>query len=154
METNNGVQYTRPSTVPARSSTVLVTSTGYKADAVQQVALTGSSGTFTLTFGGQTTAAIAYNATAATVQSALQSLSSIGSGNVLVSGPAGGPCRWIVVTAAVRAVCPPALAVHCLLPWRLGLVFRIFKEDWRLSAKKALTNRLAVRCEESECFRA
>ena len=64
------------------------------------------------------------------------------------------PRHSIVVSAAGRAVCPPALSVHCLLPWRLGFVFRIFKEDLTLSAKKALTNRLAVSCEESECFRA
>jgi hypothetical protein len=47
---------------------------------------TSTGGTFTLTFNGQTTATIAYNANAATVQSALEALSTIGSGNVLVSG--------------------------------------------------------------------
>jgi hypothetical protein len=50
-----------------------------------------SGGTFTLSYGGQTTAAIAYNATAATVEEALQALSSIGNGNIQVSGAAGGP---------------------------------------------------------------
>ena len=106
--TNGGTAYTRPSTVPARSNTVLVNSTGYKADAVQQVQLTGSpsGGTFTLTFGGQTTAAIAYNAAASTVQSALQALSSIGSNNVLVSGPTGGP--WQVRFAGTLAGTPEA----------------------------------------------
>ncbi|MGH3578737.1 MAG: hypothetical protein ACRDU0_14425, partial [Mycobacterium sp.] len=94
--TNGGSAYTRPSSVPTASDTVLVTSYGYAGDAVQQVALTGSptGGTFTLSFGGQTTTAIAYNASAATVQSALQALSSIGSGNVFVAGAAGGP--WTV----------------------------------------------------------
>src|SRR5439155_26902198 len=38
---NGGSSYTRPSTPASRSDTALVTSTGYKADAVQQVALTG-----------------------------------------------------------------------------------------------------------------
>src|SRR5262249_35904760 len=38
--TNGGTAYTRPSTPPARSDTALVTSSGYKADAVQQVLLT------------------------------------------------------------------------------------------------------------------
>ena len=58
---------------------------------MQSVQLTGSptGGTFTLTFGGQTTSAIASNATAATVQSALQALSSIGSGNAIVTPAAG-----------------------------------------------------------------
>jgi len=48
-------------------------------------------GTFTLTYGGQTTAAIAHNATAATVQAGLVALSSVGTGKVTVSGDAGGP---------------------------------------------------------------
>jgi len=46
-------------------------------------------GTFTLTVDGQTTSAIAYNATAATVQSALAGLSSVGTDNVRVEGNAG-----------------------------------------------------------------
>jgi hypothetical protein len=88
--TNGGSAWTRPSTAPAASDTVLVTAYGYLADSVQQVQLTGAptGGTFTLSFSGQTTAAIAYNASAATVQAALQGLSSIGSGNVLVAGAA------------------------------------------------------------------
>jgi YD repeat-containing protein len=91
--TNGGAAWTRPSSVPTGSDTVLVSSYGYQADSVQQVQLTGgpTGGTFTLSFGGQTTAAIAYNATAATVQAALQALSTIGAGNVLVAGGAGGP---------------------------------------------------------------
>jgi hypothetical protein len=46
-------------------------------------------GTFTLTFGGDETTALAYNASPAAVQTALQALASIGSGNVAVSGVAG-----------------------------------------------------------------
>src|SRR5205807_1031593 len=66
---NGGSSYTRPSTPASRSDTALVTSTGYKADAVQQVALSGSptGGSFTLTFGGQTTGSLAYNAAASSV---------------------------------------------------------------------------------------
>lgn len=62
-------------------------------DEVQTVTITGSptGGTFTLTYAGQTTGAIAYNASAATVQTALESLSNIGVGDVAVSGSAGGP---------------------------------------------------------------
>jgi YD repeat-containing protein len=72
--TNGGSAWTRPGTPPTASDTVLVTSTGYAADSVQQVQVTGSptGGTFTLTFNGQTTGSIAYNASAATVQTALQ----------------------------------------------------------------------------------
>lgn len=60
---------------------------------VQTVTITGSptGGTFTLTYAGQTTTAIAFNAAASAVQSALVALSSIGAGNVVVTGSAGGP---------------------------------------------------------------
>lgn len=58
---------------------------------VQTVTISATGGTFTLTFSGQTTSAIAWNASAATVQTALQALSSIGSGNATVTGSAGGP---------------------------------------------------------------
>jgi hypothetical protein len=68
----------------------------------ETVTITGSptGGTFTLTHAGQTTGTIAYNASAATVQSALQALSNVGlnsvtgAANVAVSGSAGGP--WVV----------------------------------------------------------
>ena len=62
----------------------------------QEVTLTGSpaGGTFTLTYDGQTTSGIAYNASAATVKTALEALSNIGSGDVAVDGDAGGP--WTV----------------------------------------------------------
>jgi RHS repeat-associated protein len=111
--TNAGTAYTRPASVPARSSTVLVTSYGYTADSVQQVSITGSptGGTFTLAFNGQTTAAIAYNATAATVQSAIQALSSIGSGNALVAGGSGGP--WQIRFAGTLAgAAQPAITAN------------------------------------------
>src|SRR5260221_13550271 len=60
-------------------------------DEVQQIALTGSptGGTFTLTFGGNTTAAINWNDPASTVQTRLQALASIGAGNALVTGGPG-----------------------------------------------------------------
>lgn len=59
----------------------------------QTVTITGgpTGGTFTLTFNGQNTAAIAYNATAATVQAALEALNNIAVGDVKVTGNAGGP---------------------------------------------------------------
>lgn len=53
----------------------------------------GGSGltTFTLTYNGQTTSAIAAAATAATVQTALEALSNINVGDVAVSGSTSGP---------------------------------------------------------------
>jgi hypothetical protein len=45
-----------------------------------------TSGTFQLQFRGQTTSAIAYNASAATIQAALEALSTIGAGNIVCTG--------------------------------------------------------------------
>lgn len=65
-------------------------------NAIQQIALYSDpdGGTFTLTYGANTTSGIAYNASASTVQTAMEGLASIGSGNVSVDGNNGGP--WIV----------------------------------------------------------
>lgn len=49
-----------------------------------------SAGNFTLSYNGQTTANIVFNATAAAVQSALQALTAIGT-NATVQGSSGGP---------------------------------------------------------------
>ena len=55
---------------------------------IQRVTITGSptGGTFTLTYSGQTTAGIAFDATAATVDAALEALSNIGAGDVTCTG--------------------------------------------------------------------
>ena len=54
---------------------------------IQSVRVSNATGgTFTLTFSGQTTAPIAFNATAAQVQAALEALSNVGSGNLSVTG--------------------------------------------------------------------
>jgi hypothetical protein len=60
---------------------------------VQTVTITGTptGGTFTLSFNGQTTSGIAYNAAASAVQTALNGLSTIGANGVTVTGSAGGP---------------------------------------------------------------
>jgi hypothetical protein len=59
--------------------------------AVHLVTVTATGGTFTLTFAAVTTTAIAEAATAATVQAALVALATVGTGNVAVTGAAGGP---------------------------------------------------------------
>lgn len=59
------------------------------------VATGGTAGDFTLTFDGETTAAIAYNANAAAVQAALEGLSNINPGDVVC---AGGPLPGTAVT--------------------------------------------------------
>ncbi len=60
---------------------------------IQTLTVTGAptGGTFTITWSGQTTTALAYNATAAQVQAALEALSNIAPGDVVVTGNAGGP---------------------------------------------------------------
>lgn len=60
---------------------------------IQTVTIGGSpsAGTFTLTYAGQTTAAIAFDAANATVQTELLALSNLAPGDVVVTGPAGGP---------------------------------------------------------------
>ncbi|MFA6244108.1 MAG: hypothetical protein WC655_24405 [Candidatus Hydrogenedentales bacterium] len=68
-------------------------SPGAAANEKQTVTVTGSptGGDFTLTYGSAETAAIAHNAYASEVEEALEALSSIGDGNVKVTGSAGGP---------------------------------------------------------------
>lgn len=63
---------------------------GTNANDQQTVTITGTptGGSFTLTFNGQTTAAIAYNAAASAVVTALTALSNIGVGNVTATGGA------------------------------------------------------------------
>lgn len=55
---------------------------------IQTISTTGtpSAGTFTLTYSGQTTGAIAYDASAATIQTALEALSNIAPGDVALTG--------------------------------------------------------------------
>jgi len=58
---------------------------------VQRATITGvpTGGTFTLTYSGSTTSAIAYNATAGAVQTALEALNNLAPGDVTVSGGPG-----------------------------------------------------------------
>ncbi len=58
-----------------------------------------SGGTWTITYAGQTTAAIAYNAAASAIQSALEALSNVGVGGI---GVTGGPISSGVVTLTFR----------------------------------------------------
>lgn len=81
--------------------------------------VTGSpaGGTFTLTVTdsvpvSQTTATIAYNASAATMQSAIEALSNVGAGNVGVNGSAGGP--WTVKFVSSLGAMTIALGTNSL----------------------------------------
>ena len=74
-------------TTPAVSSTLLQLGGG---DNTQNITLSSAtSGTFTLTVNNQTTAPLAFNATTAQVQAALQALPGVGANNVVISGTAG-----------------------------------------------------------------
>ncbi len=78
--------------LPASISVASTTAGVVPVNAVQTVTLAGATGgTFTLTFGGQTTSGIASTAIGSTVQTAFRALSSVGSGNATVTGGAGGP---------------------------------------------------------------
>lgn len=77
----------------------------YPRSEIQTVSIGGSvaptGGTFTLTYSGQTTSGIAYNAVPADVDTALEGLSNIAADEVSVTGTAGGP--WVVTFAGSLA---------------------------------------------------
>lgn len=92
--------YARGDTWPISQQDTLCNGTGRIAmctwqpnDQGSKITINGSptGGSFTLTYSGQTTASIAYNATAADVKAALEALSNLASGDVFASGNAGGP---------------------------------------------------------------
>jgi hypothetical protein len=83
------------------------------ANEAQTVTITGTptGGTFTLTWNGQTTAAIAYNATAAAVQSALLALSNMPESGVTVTGgPGPGTAYTVTFVDAVNVAAMTASA--------------------------------------------
>ncbi|MFO0805148.1 MAG: proprotein convertase P-domain-containing protein [Gemmataceae bacterium] len=90
------------SVVSTPTTTLDVTFLGAR-DEVQQAVVSGTAGTFTLTFNGQTTAPLAFNATALQVRSALEALPGIGSGNVQValSSAAGANTYTITFTGGL-----------------------------------------------------
>ncbi len=57
----------------------------------QELTIDATGGTYSLAYEGEPTSAIAFDATAAEVQSALEAIAQIGPGNVSVTGAAGGP---------------------------------------------------------------
>lgn len=63
-----------------------VTQTGAQNEVQTVTVGAASAGSFTLSFGGYTTSTILYSANAATVQAALEALTSIGSGNIAAAG--------------------------------------------------------------------
>ena len=66
-------------------------------DEVQTITIDATSGTFTVTYSGQESAAVAYTASGATLQAALEALSTIGTGNVSVQKIRS---RWTITQGA------------------------------------------------------
>lgn len=72
--------------------------------------LNATGGTFALGFRGAGTTQLAFNATAAAVQTALQALPTIGAANATVAGAAGGPYTVTFVAALAGQDLPPLQA--------------------------------------------
>jgi hypothetical protein len=83
---------------PYSASGITTLTSGSAVNERQTVTITGTptGGTFTLTYSGQTTASIAYNANASAVQTALEALSNITPGDVAVTGGPGPGTPWVV----------------------------------------------------------
>lgn len=96
--------FVTPSVATDPTKVKLFQGLGTNVNAVQTITITGTptGGSFTLTFNGQTTAAIAYNASAAAVATALQALSNIGSSNQITV--AGGALPGTAVTVSFKGL--------------------------------------------------
>jgi hypothetical protein len=127
-------------------------------NAVQQVTITGNptGGTFTLTYNGSTTSALAYNATPAVVQAALVALSSIGANGANVTGANGGPYRVTIRRDAAVALTgsgasltggsSPAVSVVVIMVFtdaELQDLYTFADEDWDVTLYHALWELLA-----------
>lgn len=96
---------------------------GHRVNEIERITVNAGGGTFTISHGEDTTGPIAYNASAAEVQKALEELPSIGSGNVIVKGGPGGENPYIVifVGALGEAAQSPLTTSHAsLTPGKTG----------------------------------
>ncbi|MGZ3196538.1 MAG: hypothetical protein ACXU60_05505 [Croceibacterium sp.] len=113
----NPTLFTRPLTGAASepyARVVPVLAVAPLASDVQTLSVSGAptGGTFTLTFAGQTTAAIAFNATAAALQAALAALTGVGAGNVACSGGPLPTANVIIIFSGKLAfAAQPAITV-------------------------------------------
>ncbi len=88
--------------------------------AVQTLTVTATGGNYTLSFGGKTTAELAFNASAATIQSALTGLTSIGAGNATVSETGAGVFKITFAGALANNPEPLITATSALTPNELS----------------------------------
>jgi hypothetical protein len=90
---------------PYSATGITTLTTGAAASEVQTVTITGTptGGTFRLTYDGQQTATIAYNAIAGAVQTALETLSNLAPGDVTVGGGPGPGTPYTVTFGGTLA---------------------------------------------------
>lgn len=83
--------------------------------AAQTITVDAAGGAFTITWGGQTTSNLAYNISAADMQTALEALSNINPGDVVVTGgpgaSGGGTAYTLTWNASLGAVAAPTTTV-------------------------------------------
>ena len=70
-----------------------------KSNEAESIHVNATGGTFTITYGSETTGPINYNASATEVREALEALPAIGAGNIVVLGGPGGPYTLVFVGA-------------------------------------------------------
>jgi len=123
-------------------------STTFGSAQTQTIAVQGfpTSGTFTLTWGGNTTSALQWNCTAAQVQTALQALGSIGSNNATCSG-GPFPVAPIVVTWAgtlATGYQPPIVATSTFVgtatPAVLQCTAQLFPSSTQIACKQIVAD--------------
>jgi hypothetical protein len=116
----------------------------------QQTVTLGNSpngGTFTLSFRGQTTSGLAYNASAEEVQTALRGLESIGDGNVGVALTGG--TYTMTFTGALAAVNVPALVAGNFLTRTIAVTIATSENGGGEQQEEAAQNEIAtVTCEQ------
>lgn len=76
--------------------TAALTATVGGTNEVQQIVVSATGGTFTVTFDGSTTTALAYNISAASLQTALEALDNIEPGDVTVTGGPGATAALVI----------------------------------------------------------
>lgn len=133
---------------------------GNGTDEVQRATITGTptGGTFTLTYAGQTTTPIAYNATPAAVQSALEALSNVGVGDIVVTGGPGPATPYtftfqggladldvalMTATGSFTGGTTPAIAITVITPGVTAVPGTLFQPVSKTAALRLQTTTVA-----------
>lgn len=133
---------------------------GIGVSGVQRLTITGAptGGTFVLNYSGQATGAIAYNATAAVVQTALEALTTVGPGDIIVSGGPGPSAAYtfnfagslaqedvalMTVTPTFTGGTAPAAAITVVTPGSTGAPGALFQPVSRTAALRMMETTVA-----------